>query len=107
MMRVQFLTLASEEVAEAHRYYDLQQAGLGRQFVTEVRHATRRIAQFPLAFPFQRGEIRKCLLHRFPYKLLYAIRSDSILIIALAHQHREPEYWVDRTDLKRANQAAV
>lgn len=101
MMRVQFLTMASEEVAEAHRYYDLQQVGLGRQFVAEVRHAAKRIAQFPLAFPVQRGEIRKCLLHRFSYKMLYAIRDDSILIIAVAHQHREPEYWVERVGPNR------
>ena len=97
-MRVAFLTLASDEVAEAHRYYDLQQAGLGSQFIKEIRQAAQRIAQYPLAFPFQRGEIRKCLLHRFPYKLLYAIRDNSILVIAVAHQHREPEYWVGRTD---------
>lgn len=98
MTSVKFLSLARDEVGEANRYYNVQQAGLGARFVAEVRDAAKRIAQYPLAFPIQRGEIRKCLLQRFPYKLLYAIRNDKILIIAVAHQHREPEYWVERSN---------
>jgi hypothetical protein len=50
-----------------------------------------------LAWSVERGEIRKCLLHKFPYKLLYSIEADHILILAVAHQHREPEYWTDRS----------
>lgn len=101
MKRVEFLSLARDEVSEAYDYYNLQQTGLGKQFAAEVRDAVRRLTQYPLAFPVQRGEIRKCLLQRFPYKLLYAIRHDKILIVAIAHQHREPEYWVSRTDSEK------
>jgi len=43
-----------------------------------------------------RGEVRKCLLHRFTYKLLYSVEEDHILVIAVAHQYRKPDYWVDR-----------
>ena len=96
MKPVEFLTLARDEVREAYDYYNFQQTGLGKRFSAEVQDAVKRMAQHPLAFPVQRGEIRKCLLQRFPYKLLYAIRNDKILIVAVAHQHREPEYWVER-----------
>ena len=36
------------------------------------------------------------ILSRFPYKLLYSIEPDSLFIIAVAHMHRAPYYWIDR-----------
>lgn len=36
------------------------------------------------------------ILSRFPYKLLYAIEPDHIYIIAVAHLHRAPDYWIER-----------
>jgi len=44
-------------------------------------------------------EIRRFLFARFPYSLIYGIDQETILVIALAHQHREPRYWADRTDI--------
>lgn len=38
------------------------------------------------------------VLSRFPYKLPYAVEADHIYIIAVAHQHRKPEYWIRRTE---------
>ena len=40
--------------------------------------------------------IRRYLLHKFPYKILYSNQKDHIYVIAVAHMHREPKYWVDR-----------
>jgi len=53
-----------------------------------------RISAYPEGWSKEKGEIRKCLLHRFPYKLLYSIEQDHIFIIAVAHLHRRPDYWV-------------
>lgn len=44
------------------------------------------------------GRIRRLILSRFPYKLLYSVEADHIYVIAVAHQHREPNYWTDRAD---------
>ncbi|HGG58506.1 MAG TPA: type II toxin-antitoxin system RelE/ParE family toxin [Gammaproteobacteria bacterium] len=96
-MRVVFTSLANEELDQATRYYDLEFEGLGQRFRQEVRNAAGRISQYPEAWSVEQGEIRKCLLHKFPYKLLYSIENDHILIIAVAHQHRKPDYWVERT----------
>lgn len=51
---------------------------------------------FPEAGESVRSGIRKMLLRRFPYKLIYALVDDGLLIQAVAHGHREPEYWVER-----------
>jgi plasmid stabilization system protein ParE len=96
MMRVIFTRVARQELEDAVRFYEFEYSGLGRRFKEEVRKAALRVAEYPNAWSIERGEIRKCLLHRFPYKLLYSVEEDHILVIAVAHQHRKPDYWVDR-----------
>jgi plasmid stabilization system protein ParE len=98
MMRVIFTRIARRELEDAVRYYELEYSGLGRRFKEEVRKAALRIAEYPKAWSIERGEVRKCLLHKFPYKLMYSVEEDHILVIAVAHQHRKPDYWVGRDE---------
>lgn len=95
-MRVVFSPQAQEEFEEAERYYNRQASHLGGEFRRDIREALPRLRQWPLACPVERGEIRRLILSRFPYKLLYSVESDHIYVVAVAHQHREPNYWVDR-----------
>jgi plasmid stabilization system protein ParE len=98
MMKVVFSKYAKLELEDAVRFYNLQHAGLGKKFEVEVKKAALRIAKYPTAWSNESGEIRKCLLHKFPYNLLYSIENDHILVIAVAHQHRKPNYWVERDE---------
>ena len=93
-MRVLFSQLAKRELDDASHYYEIEFQGLGKRFRAEVKMAASRISEYPEAWSVERGDIRKCLLHKFPYKLLYSIEKDHIFIIAIAHQHRKPEYWL-------------
>lgn len=95
-MKVIFTELALTELSEAYQFYELEFSGLGARFKAEVKRAINRIIQYPLAWQKDRGDIRRCLLHKFPYKILYAIEPDHLVIIAIAHLHRKPDYWVDR-----------
>ncbi len=95
-MRVVFSKFAKQELDDASHYYEIELLGLGKRFREEVRKAAIRIAEYPEAWSVERGEVRKCLLHKFPYKLLYSIEEGHILIIAVAHQHRKPDYWIER-----------
>lgn len=97
-MRVVFTRIATQELEDAVRFYELEYVGLGRKFKEEVRKAALRVAEYPKAWSFERGEVRKCLLHKFPYKLMYSMEEDHILIIAVANQHRKPDYWVGRDE---------
>ncbi|MBI2304308.1 MAG: type II toxin-antitoxin system RelE/ParE family toxin [Chloroflexi bacterium] len=98
-MRIIFTRYAKQELEDAVRYYELEYSGLGKRFKEEVERAALRIAEYPQAWSVDRGDVRKCLLHKFPYKLLYSIEEDHILVIALAHQHRKPDYWVARDEI--------
>lgn len=97
-MRVIFSPEARLEFKEAERYYDQQVPGLGERFRAEVRSVLARIRAWPLSCPRERGDIRRLILPRFPYKLLYSVESDHIYVIAVAHQHREPHYWSERVE---------
>lgn len=95
-MKVIFTELALIELSEACQFYEQEFSGLGERFEQEVKRAIKRMIQYPQAWQKERGDIRKCLLHKFPYKILYSLESDHLLILAIAHLHRKPDYWVDR-----------
>ena len=95
-MKVQYLRAAQQELRDAIRYYDDQVSGLGKEFLSEVRAALTRIKSMPFAWPSIDDNVRRCQTRRFPYGLIYKIQGKSILIIAVAHLHREPNYWRDR-----------
>jgi toxin ParE2 len=74
--------------------------GLGDSFLIEVLNAIERINRFPLAWhPFS-SNTRRCQLHRFPYGIIYQITDTEILIVAIAHLHRKPDYWKERIKKK-------
>ncbi|RLC00321.1 MAG: type II toxin-antitoxin system RelE/ParE family toxin [Deltaproteobacteria bacterium] len=95
-MNIIFNELARDEFNDAVAYYELKTPGLGKRFRGEVRRAAMRIAEYPEIWPAEKGDVRKYLLHKFPYKILYSIEADHIFIITVAHQHRRPDYWAGR-----------
>ena len=95
-MQLIFLALARDELAEVKRFYNRQQQGLGESFQREAQAAARLIQERPLAWQVEAEPVRRFLFDRFPYKMLYIIRAERVVVIAIAHQHRLPDYWVDR-----------
>ena len=95
-MKVIFDDLATEEFNDAVDYYELQVEGLGTRFRNEITRALRLLKRFPQIGGTEKGDVRRYLLHKFSYKLLYSIEKDYIYVIAVAHTHREPNYWVNR-----------
>jgi plasmid stabilization system protein ParE len=93
---VRFLETAEIELDQALHWYESQAPGLGDAFLIEVLSAADRIARYPEAWqPLEEG-VRRCRLSRFPYGLIYTIDHDDILVLAVAHLHRRPDYWRDR-----------
>jgi len=94
-MRVVFTRLAVLELKEAATHYEIEFPGLGKRFRKEVRRAADRIAAYPTAWAVSSPGLRNCILHVFPYKLIYSVEDEHLLVIAVAHQHRRPDYWMD------------
>lgn len=95
-MTVRFLQIAEIELDEAIRWYESQAPGLGDAFLIEVLSVVDRILLYPEAWQALDAGVRRCRLSRFPYGLVYAIEDAGLLVLAVAHLHREPDYWRDR-----------
>jgi len=74
-MKLLVLSCAEQELGEVVDYYNGQCPGLGYEFAARAR---------------------RCLTDRFPYGLLYQVRSDCILVGAIMHLRRDPQAWLDR-----------
>jgi plasmid stabilization system protein ParE len=87
---------ASAEFEGAVAYYEERGPGLGLDLALEVEAAIQNILALPKAWPILEGEIRRCLVRRFPYGILYAVETTEIWILAVMHLHRAPDYWKHR-----------
>lgn len=94
------LSAASRELRDAVIYYNAQSQNLGEEFRDEVWETIQRIKNFPEAWHPLSPSIRRCQTNRFPYGVIYSNLPNEILVIAIAHLHRSPEYWRLRMDEK-------
>ncbi|MBT8125344.1 MAG: type II toxin-antitoxin system RelE/ParE family toxin [Gammaproteobacteria bacterium] len=95
-MKVSFLEPAELELDDAFHYYQSTLEGLGYELINEIEHSIDRIKKFPKAYQEIGKYSRRCLVHRFPYGLIYQFKGNEILIVAVSHLHRNPEYWLSR-----------
>jgi hypothetical protein len=87
---------ADDEFFEAVACYEASDAGLGLDFARQVHAAVQNAPDYPALWPQIEGDVRRCLVHRFPYGVLYSIEPDGIFILAIMHLHRDPDHWKHR-----------
>ena len=80
------------EIEDAKEYYNLQQNNLGDTFKSDLKNSIENIKNFPNLYPNITNDMKRCILHRFPYSIFYTLKQDIILILSVAHQHRKPFY---------------
>ena len=95
-MRFHFHEHAEAEFDRAVEYYEDCRRGLGIEFAREIYATIDRIIQYPEAWSLMSKNTRRCLVNRFPFGVIYQIKSDSVRIIAVADLRRCPDYWLDR-----------
>ena len=95
-MKYRFHPLADDELDKAADYYEEQQEKLGLDFAEEVYSTIQRIVEFPQAWKPLSNRTRRCVTNRFPYQVIYEIKDEEILIVAVGHLHRKPGYWEER-----------
>lgn len=95
-MKISLLPLAQSELDYAFSWYEEQAIGLGYEFLDEFDQSVRLIASFPELFEQMAEGVRRCLINRFPYGIIYGIDCDKIIIIAVAHLKKKPNYWIGR-----------
>lgn len=95
-MNFDFHPEAGQEFEAAVAYYEECAPSLGMSFAAEVREAIQRAIIMPFAWQQVEKEIRRVLVHRFPYAVLYSAREEWLFILAVMHLRREPGYWEHR-----------
>ena len=96
-MKVEYYPAVHDEVRQIRDYYEERSPGLGAAFVDEFERQVLRVAAEPERWMVVSGEIRRCLMRRFPYVIYFRrVGADRLRITVVKHQRRHPEYGSDR-----------
>ena len=95
-MKVVFLEPAYLEYREAVEFYNLQSEGLGNKFIAEIDRTISIIKNYPESFTEYTERTRKAVVNIFPYNIFYSVKEGNIIVLAVAHEHRKPNFWVGR-----------
>ena len=100
-MNIRLLPEAVDEADEAALRYDTRRSGLKEEFHAELDLAWAAIEERSHGMPALEGysglfDVRRHLLKRFPYVVIFAYDEQECLIVAVAHTRRKPLYWLDR-----------
>ena len=96
MIAHRFLPLAREELNETAAFYEASVPGLGEAFLDDVHRAIEIVRENPRIGAPVGNRLRKSILRRFPFSIVYAAHDEEIVIVAIAHQRRRPGYWRGR-----------
>jgi len=96
-MNYEFHPDALAEFEAAADFYQARQPELEIRFLDAVHSVLRQIGEAPERWRFFDREIRRALVHVFPFAVLYSVERDRIYVIAVMHCSRQPGYWKDRT----------
>jgi toxin ParE1/3/4 len=89
---------AHADIIEAASWYEEQQSGVGNDFSNTSRTAIRALAEAPLthAIRIRRKSVRWFVAPRFPYKIIYRIEGDAVVVFAVIHTARHDRAWLRR-----------
>jgi len=93
---VVLLAIAEADLAEAKKWYRHCHPYLETDLIRCVEETLTRIAHHPLSFARLTGEFRQAFVHRFPYRIVFRLVADLIVIVAILHTSRHPRTWIAR-----------
>lgn len=100
MKSVRFTPGALAELTDSAVWYESRQPGLSDRFLEEFEQQLDLIRERPASFALlpeiKKMEVRRALLPHFPYSLIFLDLEDEIRVLAVAHQKRQPGYWLPR-----------
>lgn len=92
-MRVEYHPAVELELREIQLYYDERLPGLGARFIDEFERQVLLLATTPERWMAVTGDIRRCLMRRFPYIIYFrCVSPDRLRITVVKHQRRHPDY---------------
>jgi plasmid stabilization system protein ParE len=93
LAKVTFHPGASEDYAAAYSWYHDRGTTLAANFETEIDRGVRLISQNPLRWPKFDNQRRRFIVRKFPYSIIYELHGEEVVVLAVAHGKRRPNYW--------------
>ena len=95
-MKHSFHPEALEEYLGAVSYYADVSPRLAESFINAFESGIEEILTYPGAWQIVGQDVRRYLIKRFPFGIYYCIEGDRVMIYAVMHMSRDPQYWKDR-----------
>jgi len=95
--RVVFHPGASEDYAAAFAWYYARGTALASDFEREIDRGIRLVSRNPLRWPKFDDQRRRLVVRKFPYSIIYELHGNDVVILAVAHGKRRPNYWRERS----------
>jgi len=89
---------AEDDLKEAFYWYEDKRTGLGYDFLLQVDAGINFIYRNPEIHSIEYKGTRKHLIKRFPYKIIYLVEEEKIIILAVLHGKRRPDLIKKRID---------
>lgn len=96
MSRYRILPQAADDISEAAHFLESRQPTYGLRLLNRIRQAIESILRFPESDPKVGRELRRRRVWQFHFDVLYAQRDGKLLIVALSHHSRRPNWWRSR-----------
>ena len=94
--RVVFTPEADDDILEAYRWYQTQEAGLGEEFLRCVGACLESIQRHPLMYRVAIDDFRRALIRRFPVEIFYEATDQQIVVYSVFHCALDPAKWQQR-----------
>ena len=98
MTGTRFLPAAEAEFLREIEYYSNAREGLGIRFQLSVMATIGKVVANPSGGAPVRSGTRSRLVKGFPFSIVYRVSDNELLIVAVAHHRRRPEYWAQRIE---------
>ena len=95
---IRLLPAARQELDAAVDWYEDQRAGVGAALMTQIRGTFTRISSNPELHPKIYRDLRKAVVAKFPYIVIYRETSTEVLIVSVFHTSRNPSIWKSRVE---------
>ena len=96
MMQVVILSVVWQELSDAVDYYQKESPKTAIRFADAFDESAKVIESGPTRYREIRRGIRRYVMHSFPYSIVYALEANRVVVVALAHHRRNPDYWQGR-----------
>ena len=81
---------AEIEIIEAVVYYEKQQTGLGKRFLTHLQTYFDRIQTYPKHFYIKRNPYREAVIKKFPYLIIYELIENKVIVYSVFNTYQNP-----------------